>query len=424
MRIKRIKASNFKSFDEIQVSFEDFNILVGANASGKSNLIDILRFLRDIEKHGLDNAISIQGGPNYITNLCMEGSHSLSIEITWDLNYTKPVVTKKESSKGIVFKVQEATDELVLGFDEDRSEAEVIQSTLSEKGKLFELEETEEEIEEGEEIGPGKWSYQIKDGKVEIKDKELPQEVPHPEETLLPLHEEQGEAKEPKLAPGDTLIENRFHIAPFVKPPFRDIGIYDFDPKLPKRSTQVTGRADLEEDGENIALVLKRILKDTERKERFMDLIKDFLPFVSNLDIEMVRDKSLIFNLTEKFAETPLPAPLISDGTINITALITALYFEQKSVVIVEEPGRNVHPNLASKIVGMIKDASHNKQIITTTHNPEIVKHADLENLLLVSRDEEGFSNISRPAKKERVQTFLSNEIGIEELYIDQILEG
>ena len=63
------------------------------------------------------------------------------------------------------------------------------------------------------------------------------------------------------------------------------------------------------------------------------------------------------------------------------------------------------------------------KQIVVTTHNPEFVKCAGLENILLVSRNEAGFSTVSRPADKEEVKTFLKNDIGIEELYIQNLLE-
>jgi hypothetical protein len=51
-----------------------------------------------------------------------------------------------------------------------------------------------------------------------------------------------------------------------------------------------------------------------------------------------------------------------------------------------------------------------------------VVKHASIEDLLLISRDTEGFSVVSRPADKEEVRTFLENEIGIEELYIQNLL--
>ena len=98
--------------------------------------------------------------------------------------------------------------------------------------------------------------------------------------------------------------------------------------------------------------------------------------------------------------------------------------FRKKSLTIIEEPERNIHPHLISKIINMMKDASKKKQIIVTTHNPEMVKNADLEDILLVSRDKDGFSTITRPADKVEVNTFLKNEIGIEELYVQKFIVG
>ena len=72
-----------------------------------------------------------------------------------------------------------------------------------------------------------------------------------------------------------------------------------------------------------------------------------------------------------------------------LIALIIVLYFEDKHIVIIEEPDRYIHPHLISKVIEMMKDASRNKQIIITTHNPEVVKHTDIENILLE------FSNIT-----------------------------
>jgi predicted ATPase len=73
-------------------------------------------------------------------------------------------------------------------------------------------------------------------------------------------------------------------------------------------------------------------------------------------------------------------------------------------------------------VVDMMKETSQKRQIIVTTHNPEIVKYADLEDILLISRDKEGFSRISKPCEKEEVKIFLQHEMGIEELYVQNLL--
>jgi len=63
---------------------------------------------------------------------------------------------------------------------------------------------------------------------------------------------------------------------------------------------------------------------------------------VSGLGVEKFADKSLLFSLTETYARgKDLPASLVSDGTINITELIVALYFERKPVAVIEEPERS-----------------------------------------------------------------------------------
>ena len=91
-------------------------------------------------------------------------------------------------------------------------------------------------------------------------------------------------------------------------------------------------------------------------------------------------------------------------------------------MVIIEEPERNIHPYLISKVVSMLDEVSEKKQILVTTHNPEIVRNAKIEDLLLINRNEQGFSAVQKPAERDEVQVFLKNEIGIDELYIQNLL--
>jgi predicted ATPase len=72
----------------------------------------------------------------------------------------------------------------------------------------------------------------------------------------------------------------------------------------------------------------------------------------------------------------------------------------------------------------MMKDASQGKQIIVTTHNPEVVRHADIGDVLLVSRNGDGFSTISRPSENNEVKVFLQNEMGLEELFVENLLHA
>jgi predicted ATPase len=113
---------------------------------------------------------------------------------------------------------------------------------------------------------------------------------------------------------------------------------------------------------------------------------------------------------------------MISDGTSNILSLIISLFFTNSSLTLIEEPERNLHPKILSRLVHLMEDASNKKQIITTTHNAEILKHMPIENILFISRDDDGFSTITKPANNKDVQMFLDEEIGIEDLFTDDLL--
>jgi len=203
--------------------------------------------------------------------------------------------------------------------------------------------------------------------------------------------------------------------------PFGGVGVYDIEPHEVKRPHPQAGRVSLERNGENLALVLRNILADPEKKRAFHNLLRYMLPFAVEIGVEDFLGMSLLLKLREEYYGESLLANLLSDGTVAVVALITALFFEDKDVVIIEEPERNLHPHLISGLMRLMEDASRNKQIIITTHSPEVVKHAGVENLLLLSRDKEGFSTMSRPAEKHDVRVFLENNFGLDEVFAQEL---
>ena len=82
MRLTHVRASNFKSFRELDIRLDNLNVLIGANASGKSNFVQLFTFVRDIVESGLENAISIQGGVQYLRNMHCGADDKLMIELS------------------------------------------------------------------------------------------------------------------------------------------------------------------------------------------------------------------------------------------------------------------------------------------------------------------------------------------------------
>ena len=83
MRISHIGLANWKNFKTVNVDLPERVFLVGPNASGKSNLLDALRFLRDIALPGggLQKACSDRGGVSKIRCLAARRDPEVSITI-------------------------------------------------------------------------------------------------------------------------------------------------------------------------------------------------------------------------------------------------------------------------------------------------------------------------------------------------------
>ena len=83
MIISRLSLKNWRNFRSIDIDLSDRVFIVGPNASGKSNLLDALRFLKDIAKPGggLQQAIVERGGVSKIRCLAARKEPAVEIDV-------------------------------------------------------------------------------------------------------------------------------------------------------------------------------------------------------------------------------------------------------------------------------------------------------------------------------------------------------
>ena len=87
MRVTKLTLHNFKSFKDVTIPFRPFNVVIGGNASGKSNLVQAFQFLKDIADHGLENAVSLQGGAEFLRN--MDAGPDEPVRISVEFEYSE-----------------------------------------------------------------------------------------------------------------------------------------------------------------------------------------------------------------------------------------------------------------------------------------------------------------------------------------------
>jgi predicted ATPase len=395
MKITRLRAQNFKSFDTVDVELGDLNVLIGANASGKSNFLSILTFLRDIARDGLEDAVSMQGDVEYLRNVQLERSDT-HLEFRGDNGLDDPGMPTEEGwvtiqESGV--NVTGVTYSLTVGYSNDHFE--VVH----------------------EEAGVGGY-FQEKD------------QNPYFDTTRQDRKESTGILGE--ISNGDRVSQTSFLSTGFEKRQFTtalidwivsDFRVYELAARELKSAGSPKGKARLEEDGSNVALVLQNLLQDDEKRRKFLNLARVLLPFVEDLEVERFAGQSLLMRLQESHTgDAYIPASLLSGGTVKIVALLIALYFGNESIMAFEEPTTSLHPKLISQLMQMMREVSEERQVFITTHNPEVIRHVDLDDVYLVSRDADGFSQISKPADKTEVRTFLENDLGIDDLFVQNLL--
>ena len=412
MRVSKLTLQNFKSFRDATVQFGPFNVVIGANASGKSNLVQAFQFLKDIAEHGLENAVSLQGGVEFLRNMGSSPEEPIRISIEFDsvtpdisliglLDPTKHISIPLHFTYTLEFNDRSSDNELEINYEEMSQRIQVAEFPIDFPSEL-------------NPIAEGSATLTRKLTEIEFNADSDIESMSQPR-TLHLLNNA-------VLKPANSIFTMPV-ASLFVGIPMHRFSVYDIDPRLPKRGSIMTGKSDLESDGSNLAIVLNDILRSSEQSRKFHNLLGDLIPFADKMSVNRIADNSLLFSLQEAYSPgRDMPASFLSDGTIGLTSIIIALAFENNDTTVLEEPDRNIHPRLISRLTDLMKDVSRGSQILVTTHNPEFVRCAGLDNLILVSRDKDGFSKVTKPADSDIVKTFLSEEIGIQDLYVDGFL--
>ena len=118
MIISRLKLANWRNFTEVDVPLRDRAFIIGPNASGKSNLLDAIRFLRDVAKReggGLQAAVRRRGGVREIRSLASHsGSSAVAIEAHLSRDADEPV----EWEYRLAFTVERSGNHRILVTEE------------------------------------------------------------------------------------------------------------------------------------------------------------------------------------------------------------------------------------------------------------------------------------------------------------------
>lgn len=427
MKITKLIVDNFKSFHKIELSEEvqrlgNVNILVGTNASGKSNFIYVFEFLKEIKKSGIEKTMKEKfGGFSKLKNFNTD-KRNFSIEI--ELSDTHKQEIKEVNAQKRIFLLRNKIAYKIELREVSKKFDLQEKITFHEQYILEDLERQEtidlsSEHLYGVENIYGKFQAFSNQKEIQFyKQDEIEIQIssPYPDNFISNLNERYQ---------NKSILE---YEGVFIPADIFDFGIFDFEPKYAKGARIDMNTEVLDKNGGNLSLVIKEILAREEDKAQFIADIKYILDFVENIEIESFGNL-IDLKVKEKNNKTSTESLLLSDGTISIMAMVVALYYQKNNILLIEEPERCIHPSLIDILVERFYEVTeehesfYNKQVFITTHSPEVLKHLqNKEDLYILLRNENNHSTISKPIEKERVQAFLENELGLDTLFIDNLL--
>jgi len=377
--ITELKLKNWKSFRDATLYIDPVTILIGTNASGKSNTLDALLFLQRVAS-GVGIYPSIQGDVNLqpirggVDWVCCKPTREFSM-----------VITLNTEDKDIEYRYELSV--LVNGVKAEVSGEEL---TLLKYGPRS---QTPREIrlyytQTQESAAPGIPSYFSTGTKGPGKRIDVSRS-----HIVLVQAESFSLRKEVQEGIKEVLSQLQ--------------KIFVFDPVPSHMRNYVPFSETLQPDGSNIAGVLAAL--DPLRKDEVENTLTHYLKKLPERDIQRIwtepvgkfQNDAMLYcqenwsSEIDLFSTEPhiVDARGMSDGTLRFLAIVTALLTRQPgSLLVIEEVDNGLHPSRAHILIDMLKSLGHDRgiDVIVTTHNPALLDAAGVSMvpfIIVVHRD-------------------------------------
>ena len=359
MKLLSLKAKNYRSLRDMSIKLEDFNLFIGANAAGKSTILDALRFLHEgMHARDFEAPVFTRGG---ILNLAWKGEQAHQIDLA-----------------------------VVLQDDEESTEWSI---QLTRQGHHFRVGERVARLPSQSppvvlleaDGGTGWWWSNTTSKRVEM--------------------EQPGTVCALAAAAADVSFPAR-EIAGFV----RRWGFFDPNPFLLRRDWSGLDSSRLDHYGRNLGETLHALASSSpEIVDRIRSATQNIVGLPVGIETRESEDR-FYFVQTEPGLHHSVHQMGVSSGTLRTLALMTALFGEPATYLLgIEEPENYIHPSALSAFVEYLRDSQDRVQFMVTTHSPLLLDLLDdPASVCVVQRGDREGTAVSREANPDGVRRALN----------------
>ncbi len=358
--ITSLRLKNFKNFADETLKLGPFTVIVGANASGKSNIRDAFRFL-----HGI--------GRGYTLAEIIGGKVGVGGQLEWEPIRGAPneIVRMSEGSNNGIGEFYASLSVRSGGENMDYSCAVGVNPGAGDGFRLLtEMMMADDQPIVGMVSSEQEWRYM----------QEVRPALARPLE-----HDPIREDQRSRLC---SAIQSMRFLEPS---PVR------------MREPSVPGATAPGDYGQNLPTVLESICADADRKQTLLSWFEELTP-MDVQGFEFPRDPSgrVHLYITERNGRK-VSAYSASDGTLRFLGILAALLNEDAGgIYFFEEIDNGIHPNRLWLLLDFIErqTAKGKVQVITTTHNPALLAWMNdetFEHTSVVYRDQYWSDSVIRP---------------------------
>lgn len=165
----------------------------------------------------------------------------------------------------------------------------------------------------------------------------------------------------------------------------------------------------LSKSGDNLANVIQHLSERyPERLEHMFEVLRQRVPRVERVLSETMLDGRLLLQIKDAPFSHPVLARFASDGTLKMLAYLVLLYDPLPPPFIgIEEPENFLHPRLLPELAEECRAATARTQLLATTHSPFFLNALRPEEVRVLWRDEQGYTQTRRAADLPGVNEFM-----------------
>ena len=389
--ITSISLVDFKNFEDEKLNVGPLTVVVGANASGKSNIRDAFRFL-----HGV--------GRGYMLAEIIGGKYGAGGQTEWEAIRGAPKEISRFQQEyayyGFLVSVRIQSNRGTISYSIGvRSDARdfggfrLVQESLRQGYRsIYTSHPGESDPVQAQDDAT---HLLLRMGKVGDQRKYGNRLAVRPNQPALTQIEEHGRVR-------------RVH-KEIVRNVIDVLGSMRFLDLVPDRMRQPAfpGHAVLGDSGENLPTVLRTLCADLKRKDSLMAWTRELTPMdVADFEFPIDPVTGLVQLAIAESGGSRVSAYSMSDGTLRFLAMLAALLSDNPArLYFFEEIDNGIHPSRLRLLIDLLETQTERggKQVVTTSHSPDllsIVNDRTFGNMSVVCRLEDASHAIIRPVSE------------------------